>query len=196
MRVLLVEDEPKMARLLRRGLREEGVHADVEECGVDAVWAAQEFSYDALVLDVMLPDIDGVEVCRRLRANENWVPVLMLTARDGVGDRVRGLDAGADDYLVKPFSFEELLARLRAVARRTSVARPAVLRAGDLLLDPALRRAWRGEQELSLTTLELSLLELLLRRQGQVLSRTVLLHHVWDLDYEQHSNVVEVCVKG
>jgi two-component system, OmpR family, response regulator len=195
MRVLLIEDEPKMARLLRAGLREEGLFADVVGNGADGVWAAEESEYDALVLDVMLPDISGFEVCRRLRSADVRTPILMLTARGAVDDRVAGLDAGADDYLVKPFAFDELLARLRALMRRP-LPQTAVLALGDLRVDPASRRVWRGEVEVVLTAQEFSLLHTLAKREGQVLSREQLLHLAWDIAYEQRSNVVDVCVRG
>ncbi|HEV7755567.1 MAG TPA: response regulator transcription factor, partial [Mycobacteriales bacterium] len=159
MRVLVVEDASRVAALLRRGLTEEGYAVDVAADGPTAVWQATESAYDAIVLDVMLPGCDGFEVCRRLRGAERWAPVLMLTARHEVADRVRGLDAGADDYLTKPFSFAELSARVRALIRRGAVARPVLLAAGDLRLDPASRRAWRGEVELALTARETALLE-------------------------------------
>ena len=175
MRILIVEDEPKLAQLVARALREEGHPADVAGNGKDALWMAQSAPYDAIVLDVMLPDLDGFEVLRRLRTREVWTPVLMLTARDAVADRVGGLDAGADDYLTKPFAFDELLARLRAVARRGVNERPTVLTAGDLRLDPAAHRAWRGETELDLSTREFALLELFLRHAGQALTRLQLL---------------------
>jgi two-component system OmpR family response regulator len=196
MRVLLIEDEPKMSRLLRRGLREEGVLADVAGTGENGLWAAHENLYDAVVLDVMLPDIDGFEVCRRLRSGDLWTPVLMLTALGAVNDRVTGLDTGADDYLVKPFAFDELLARLRALVRRGPVVRPAVLTVGDLRLDPAARRVWRGTEEVVLSAQAFTLLHTMAMRPGQVLSREQLLHLAWDLAYEQHSNVVDVCVLG
>ncbi|HEU5363537.1 MAG TPA: response regulator transcription factor, partial [Gaiellaceae bacterium] len=163
MRILVVEDEPKMAALVARALREEGHAADVAAQGEDALWMAQAAPYDVVVLDVMLPGLDGFEVLRRLRADGVWTPVLMLTARDAVADRVGGLDSGADDYLTKPFSFAELFARLRAIARRGPVERPAVLQLGDLRLDPAAHRAWRGETELKLSAREFALLELLMR---------------------------------
>src|SRR5918992_1297803 len=150
MRVLVVEDEVKMARLLRRGLEEEGHAADVASGGDDALWMSAAVEYDAIVLDVMLPGDDGFQVCRRLRERGIWAPVLMLTARDAVDDRIAGLDAGADDYLPKPFSFAELLARLRALARRGAVERPSVLEVGELRLDPAARRVWRGAAEIDL----------------------------------------------
>lgn len=180
MRVLVVEDEPKMAGLLQRGLAEEGYAVDLAATGADAVWAATENPYDAIVLDVMLPDLDGFEVCRRLRANDGWAPVLMLTARDAVYDRVSGLDAGADDYLTKPFAFSELFARLRALFRRGATERPSILRAADLELDPSTRRVRRGEIPVELTAKEFALLEYLMRRPGEVLTRTQLIEHVWD----------------
>ena len=195
MRVLVVEDEPKMAGLVKRGLEEEGVSVDVAGRGEDAVWMAGSTEYDVVVLDVMLPGLDGFEVCRRLRADEVWTPVLMLTARDAVEDRVAGLDGGADDYLVKPFSFEELLARLRALARRGAAERPAVLEAGDLRLDPATRRASRGDVEIALSQKEYALLETLMRRQGVALSRLQLLEHAWDDTYENRSNVIDVYIR-
>jgi two-component system OmpR family response regulator len=195
MRILIVEDELKMAALIRRGLREEGMSVDVTERGEDALWMAGSTEYDAIVLDVMLPGIDGFETCRRLRDDDVWSPVLMLTARDAVEDRVEGLDGGADDYLVKPFSFAELLARLRALSRRGPVERPVVLEVGDLRLDPATRQAWRGEHEIALSTKEFALLEAFMRRPGQVLSRYQLLEHAWDYEYENRSNVVDVYVR-
>jgi two-component system, OmpR family, response regulator len=195
MRVLVVEDEPKMAALVARALREEGHVAETVGRGEDALWMAQAAPYDAIVLDVMLPGVDGVEVLRRLRAQEVWTPVLMLTARDAVGDRVGGLDAGADDYLTKPFAFSELLARLRAVARRVPVERPAVLQTGDLRLDPAAHRAWRGETELDLSVREFALLEVFMRRPGEALSRAQLLDGAWDISFESRSNVVDVYVR-
>jgi two-component system, OmpR family, response regulator len=195
MRVLVVEDDLKMASLLRRGLLEEGLAADVARTGDDALWMAEATEYDAIVLDVMLPGADGFEVCRRLRESGRWSPVLMLTARDAVEDRVAGLDAGADDYLTKPFSFAELLARLRALARRAPLERPTVLEAGDLRLDPATRRAWRGDVEIGLSAKEFALLETFMRRPGEVLSRYQLLEHCWDYGYENRSNVVDVYVR-
>jgi two-component system, OmpR family, response regulator len=195
MRVLIVEDEVKMAALIRRGIREEGMAADVAVRGEDALWMAGSTDYDAIVLDVMLPGIDGFETCRRLRADGVWSPILMLTARDSVEDRVSGLDGGADDYLTKPFSFGELLARLRALARRGPVERPVLLEVGDLKLDPATRQVWRGDDEISLSAKEFSLLEVFMRRPGEVLSRFQLLEHGWDYDYENRSNVVDVYVR-
>ncbi|MGH2921155.1 MAG: response regulator transcription factor [Gaiellaceae bacterium] len=195
MRVLVVEDDLKMAALLRRGFVEEGLAADVARTGDDALWMAEATDYDAIVLDVMLPGADGFEVCRRLRDAGRWSPVLMLTARDAVEDRVAGLDAGADDYLTKPFSFAELLARLRALARRVPPERPAVLEVGDLRLDPATRRVWRGSAEVQLSAKEFALLETFMRRPGEVLSRYQLLEHCWDYGYENRSNVVDVYVR-
>ena len=195
MRILVVEDELKMASLLRRGLAEEGHAVDVARTGDDAFWMAGAAEYDAIVLDLMLPGVDGIEVCRRVRESGVWAPVLMLTARDGVADRVAGLDAGADDYLAKPFSFAELLARLRALVRRGGVERPSVLEVGDLRLDPATRQVWRGPTEITLSAKEFALLETFMRRPGQVLSRYQLLEHAWDYAYENRSNVVDVYVR-
>jgi two-component system OmpR family response regulator len=195
MRILVVEDELKMAGLLKRGLEEEGYAVDVTRTGGDAVWAATENPYDTIVLDVMLPDVDGFEVCRRIRAGGGWAPVLMLTARDAVQDRVAGLDSGADDYLTKPFSFSELLARLRALLRRGSHERPAVLLVGDLSLDPAARRVTRADVAVDLTAKEFALLECFMRRPGEVLTRTRILEHVWDFGYDGDSNVVDVYVR-
>jgi two-component system OmpR family response regulator len=195
MRILVVEDEPKMAALVARALREEGHAADVAGDGNDALWMAKSAPYDAVVLDVMLPGVDGFEVLRRLRADSVWTPVLLLTARDAVGDRVNGLDAGADDYLTKPFSFEELLARVRAVARRGAVERPTVLAAGDLRLDPAAHRVWRGEREITLSAREFALLELLMRHAGSALTRDQLLDGAWDMAFERRSNIVDVYMR-
>ena len=195
MRVLIVEDETKMAALLRRGMQAEGIAADVAGRGEDALWMAGSTDYDAIVLDLMLPGIDGIEVCRRLRADEVWAPILMLTARDGVGDRVSGLDSGADDYMAKPFSFAELLARLRALVRRGSNARPTELVVGDLRLDPAAHRARRGGVDIELSAKEFAILETFMRRPGEVLTRFQLLEHAWDYDYENRSNVVDSFVR-
>jgi two-component system OmpR family response regulator len=194
MRALVVEDELKMAALIRRGLVEEGYAADVVRTGEDAIDMARATPYDTIVLDVMLPGLDGFEVCRGLRASGVWTPILMLTARDGVEDRVAGLDAGADDYLTKPFSFAELLARLRALARRGQAERPTVLVAGSLRLDPATRQVWRGDAGIELTAKEFALLQTFLRRPGEALSRLDLLEHAWDYAYENRSNVVDVYV--
>jgi two-component system OmpR family response regulator len=195
MRVLVVEDEVKMAALLRRGLGEEGLTVDIAGEGERAVEMAGASDYDAVVLDVMLPGIDGFETCRRLRRDGIWVPVLMLTARGAIEDRVAGLDGGADDYMVKPFAFAELLARLRALIRRGSVERPALLEVGDLRLDPGTHEVWRGAAEIDLSAKEFTLLETFMRHPGYVLSRTQLLEQGWDYDFEHRSNVVEVYVR-
>src|SRR3712207_971687 len=195
MRLLIVEDDVKMAALVRRGLVEEGAAVDVARSGEDALWMAAAAPYDAVVLDVMLPGIDGFETCRRLRADGVWTPVLLLTARDAVEDRVAGLDGGADDYLTKPFSFAELSARLRALARRGAKERPAVLAVGDLRLDPASRCVWRADAEVALSPREFALLETFMRRPGQVLDRLQLLEHAWDNEYENRSNVIDVYVR-
>jgi two-component system OmpR family response regulator len=195
MRILIVEDEVKMAALIRRGMREEGLAADVATRGEDAIWMAGATEYDVIVLDVMLPGIDGVETCRRLRADGVWTPVVMLTAIDGVDDRIAGLDGGADDYLTKPFSFAELLARIRALTRRGAIEKPVVLAAGNLRLDPAARRVWRDVTEITLSTKEFSLLEAFMRRPGAILSRYQLLEQAWDYDYENRSNVIDVYIR-
>jgi two-component system OmpR family response regulator len=194
-RVLLVEDQVKLASLLQRGFRKEGMAVDVAATGEDALWMAAATSHDAIVLDVMLPGIDGFEVCRRLRADGVWSPILMLTARDSVRDRIAGLDGGADDYLVKPFSYAELLARLRALVRRGAAERPTELVVGDLRLDPARRRCHRGDREISLSAKEFSLLEALMRRPGEALSRFDLLEHAWDYEYENRSNIVDSYIR-
>ena len=195
MRVLIVEDELRMASLVRRGLVKEGLAADIAATGEDALWMAGAHDYDAILLDVMLPGIDGFETCRRLRSNDIWAPVLMLTAQDSVDDRVAGLDTGADDYLVKPFAFAELLARLRALVRRGDSERPSVLEAGNLVLDPATREVRRGSSEIHLSSKEFALLETFMRRPGEVLSRYDLLEHAWDFAYENRSNIVDVYVR-
>ena len=195
MRVLVVEDERKLGELLRRGLGEEGYAADLADRGEEALWMVKAVDYDVIVLDVMLPGADGFEICRRMRGSGVWAPVLMLTARDAVDDRVSGLDAGADDYLTKPFAFEELLARLRALTRRAPAERPPVLKVGDLRLDPAAHRAWRGDRELELSAKEFALLELFMRRPGLTLSRTQLLDGAWDIAFESRSNVIDVYVR-
>jgi two-component system OmpR family response regulator len=192
--VLVVEDEAKLASLLRQGLRRHGMGVDVVGTGEEAVTRATATEYDVILLDVMLPGLSGFDVCRRLRAYEVWSPTLMLTALDDVHNRIRGLDSGADDYLVKPFSFDELLARMRALMRRGAPPRPALLSAGALRLDPAARRVWRDGKELPLTAREFAMLELFMRRPGEVLSRFELLEHVWDDSYENRSNVIEVYV--
>ena len=194
-RVLIVEDDKRMAAAIRRGLQAEGIVADLAATGEDALWMAGASEFDAVVLDVMLPGIDGFETCRHLRDDGVWAPIIMLTARDSVEDRVKGLDQGADDYLVKPFSLAELLARLRALARRGPVERPPVIQVGDLRLDPATQQTWRGDEEIVLSPKEFALMETFMRRPGEVLSRYQLLEHAWDYDYENRSNVVEVYVR-
>ena len=191
MRLLVVEDDVRTAAVLRRGLAEDGFAVDVASTGPDAVWQASEVDYDVIVLDAMLPEMDGFEVCRRLRAARRWAPVLMLTARGDVADRIRGLDAGADDYLPKPFSFGELSARLRALVRRGAVPRPVVLEVGGIRLDPATRSVTRDGVGVDLSPKEFALLEYLMRRPGEVVTRGAILEHVWDFAYDGTSNVVD-----
>ncbi|WP_132155026.1 response regulator transcription factor [Kribbella antiqua] len=195
MRALVVEDEPRLATGLRSGLEAEGYAVDVALTGSDGLWFAREHGYDVVLLDLMLPEIDGFEICAALRAERVWTPILMLTARDADTDQVRALDLGADDYLTKPFSYAVLIARLRALVRRGAAERPAVLEAGELRLDPAARRAWLGGQELVLTARELSLLEFLIRRRGEVVSKRTILEHVWDDDFDGDPNIVEVYIR-
>jgi two-component system OmpR family response regulator len=195
MRVLVVDDEKRLATSLRVGLEAEGFAVDIAVDGTDGLWLARENTYDAIVLDLMLPGINGYKVCEALRAEEDWTPILMLTAKDGEWDQVEGLDTGADDYLTKPFSFPVLVARLRAVARRGARERPTVLNAGDLRLDPAARRAWRGESELDLTAREFSMLAFLMRHPGDVVSKIQILDAVWDIDFDGDPNIVEVYVR-
>lgn len=194
MRVLIVEDERRMAELLRRGLMADGMTVDVAHEGEEALWRAASTRYDAVVMDVMLPGLDGVETCRRLRREGVWSPVLLLTARDGIDDRVAGLDAGADDYLVKPFAFPELTARLRALARRGRIERPTVLRVADLELDPATQRVTRDGVEIELSQKEYALLYALMREPGTVLDRYALLERAWGDGYENRSNVIDVYI--
>ena len=194
MRLLIAEDDPKLAGALSRGLRKEGYAVDVAADGDQALLNARVYEYDAVILDIMLPGPDGVSVCRTLREEERWAPVLMLTALDGPSDRIRGLDAGADDYLVKPFEFGELVARVRALLRRGRLKRPAVLTVGDLEVDPAARAVSRGGRVVELTTREFAVLEFLVRHAGTVVSRTQLLDHVWDCNYEGSTNLVDVYV--
>jgi two-component system OmpR family response regulator len=195
MKVLVVEDKVKMASLLRRALRGEGVAADVAVRGEDAIWMAEATRYDAIVLDLMLPGIDGIEACRRLRGRGVWTPVLMLTARGQLADRVAGLDSGADDYLAKPFELAELMARLRALVRREPIRRPTVLEVGDLRLDPATRQVWRTGEPIELPAKCFSLLQAFMREPGVVLSRYELLEAAWDGDFDQRSNVVDQHVR-
>jgi two-component system, OmpR family, response regulator len=195
MRVLIVEDEPHMAELIGRGLAKEGMAVDIASTGEQAVAMATAADYDSIVLDVLLPGIDGFETCRRLRSQQVWSPVLMLTALDSVEDRVLGLDTGADDYLVKPFAFAELLARLRAVSRRREPERPSVMEVGDLRLDPASRRVWRAETEVQLSPKEFAILETFMRRPDQALSRSYIVAHAWDGSYEDSSNIIDVYIR-
>jgi len=195
MRVLVVEDEIKMAALVKRALEREGYAVDVAANGEDGLWHATEHEYDAVVLDVMIPPPNGFDVCREMRSRNRWAPVILLTARDSVDDRVMGLDAGADDYLAKPFSFAELAARLRALTRRGAAPRPSVLAADDLVLDPATHRVTRGDIDIELSPKEFALLELFLRHPDEVLTRTAILEHAWDFAYDGTSNVVDVYVR-
>jgi two-component system OmpR family response regulator len=195
MRLLVVEDEKRLAAALRNGLEADGFAVDVALDGTDGLWMAREQSYDAIVLDIMLPGMNGYKVCETLRDEGNWTPILMLTAKEGEWDEVEALDTGADDYLAKPFSHAVLVARLRALFRRGARERPAVMEAGDLRLDPAARRAWRGDTEVDLTARELSLLDYLLRHRGEVVSKREILAHVWDYDFEGDPNIVEVYIR-
>ena len=195
MRVLVVEDEKRLAWSLRVGLEAEGFAVDVARDGTDGLWLARENEYDAIVLDLMLPGVNGYQVCATLRAEQNWTPILMLTAKDGEWDQVEGLDTGADDYLTKPFSYPVLVARLRAVARRGARERPTQLTAGDLRIDPAARRAWRGDTEVELTAREFSLLAFLARNAGDVMSKQRILDAVWDVDFDGDPNIVEVYIR-
>jgi two-component system, OmpR family, response regulator len=195
MRILIVEDDARMADAVRRGFEAEGVAVDLAATGEEALWRAQAAAYGAIVLDIMLPGIDGIQTCERLRTADVWTPILMLTARDAVRDRVAGLDSGADDYLVKPFSFEELLARVRALARREVAPRPSVVAVGDLRLDPATHKVTRGDTDISLSAREVAILEAFMRRPGRILSRYDLLEIVWSGEFDHRSNVVDVAVR-
>ncbi len=195
MRLLVVEDDPEMAALLVRSLQHEGYAVDTVGTGEDALWSVQENDYDGVVLDATIPPPDGFEVCRRMRAGGRWAPVLMLTARDTVPDRVRGLDAGADDYLTKPFALVELFARVRALVRRDPRERPVRLLVGDLVLDPVTHVVRRGDVDVAVSPKEFALLQELMRRPGEVLSRSHLIDHVWDVAYDGGSNVVDVYVR-
>jgi two-component system, OmpR family, response regulator len=195
MRILIVEDDARMADAIRRGFEAEGIAVDLAATGEEALWRAQASAYGAIVLDIMLPGIDGIQTCERLRTADVWTPILMLTARDAVRDRVAGLDSGADDYLVKPFSFEELLARVRALARREVAPRPSVVAVGDLRLDPATHKVTRGDTEITLSAREVAILEAFMRRPGRILSRYDLLELVWSGEFDHRSNVVDVAVR-
>jgi two-component system OmpR family response regulator len=194
-RVLVVEDDKHLAGSLKRGLEAEGFAADVALDGTEGLWRAMEGDYDAIVLDIMLPNLNGYRVCAELREAGNWTPILMLTAKDGELDEAEALDTGADDFLSKPFAFVVLVARLRALLRRGRGERPVVLSAGDLRLDPAAHRAWRGETEVKLTPRQFSLLEFLMRRKGEAVSKSEILAHVWDFAFEGDPNIVEVYVR-
>ncbi len=191
---MVVEDEKRLAAALKRGLGDEGFAVDVAFDGTEGLWMAQEGAYDAIVLDIMLPGVNGYRVCAQLREAGNWTPILMLTAKDGELDHAEALDTGADDFLTKPFSYVILVAHLRALLRRGTAERPSVLSAGDLRLDPAQHRCWRGDVEISLTPRQFSLLEFLMRRAGEVVSKTEILDHVWDFAFEGDSNIVEVYI--
>jgi two-component system, OmpR family, response regulator len=195
MRLLVVEDEQRLAAGLRKGLEAEGFAVDVVHNGTDGIWMARENPFDAIILDVMLPGANGYQVCRTLRGEGNWTPILMLTAKDGVWDEVEGLDTGADDYLTKPFSYAVLIARLRALRRRGARARPTVLEAGDLRLDPATRRVWLRDDQIDLTRREFAILEYLLHHPDEVLSKRDILDHVWDFDFDGDPNIVEVYIR-
>jgi DNA-binding response OmpR family regulator len=195
MRILVVEDDKHVARAVKRGLEDEGYAVDVALSGEDGRWLAEENSYDAMVFDIMLPGLDGHELCAGLRAAGDWTPILMLTAKDAADDEARALDGGADDFLSKPFSYVVLVARLRALLRRGGQARPAVLEAGDLRLDPAAHQVWRGEVPVDLTPRQFSLLEFLMRRSGDVVPKSTILEHVWDFAFEGDPNIVEVYVR-
>ena len=194
MRILVVEDEPKLRSLIERGLRGQGYAVDSASNGTDALWRATEWDYDAIVLDIQIPAPNGIEVARGLRERGRWAPILFLTVRDGVSDRVEGLDAGGDDYLTKPFAFDELFARLRALMRRTPPPRPTILRAGDIVLDPARHSVASGKRLIELSPKEFALLEYLLRHQGETLTRSEIIEHVWDFAYDGASNVVDVYI--
>ncbi len=195
MRVLVVDDEERLAAALRRGLEAEGIAVDVAHSGTDGLWLARENDYDVLVLDIMMPGMSGYALCRTLRDEDDWTPILMLTAKDGDWDQIEALDTGADDFLTKPFSFQVLLARLRSLVRRGARDRPVVLEAGDLRIDPAARKVWRGDTEVALTSREFAVLEYLARRRGEVVSKSEVLGNVWDFDFDGDPNIVEVYIR-
>jgi two-component system OmpR family response regulator len=194
-RVLVVDDEERLAAALRRGLEAEGIAVDVAHSGTDGLWLARENDYDVLVLDIMMPGMSGYALCRTLRDEDDWTPILMLTAKDGDWDQIEALDTGADDFLTKPFSFQVLLARLRSLVRRGARDRPVVLEAGDLRIDPAARKVWRGDTEVALTSREFAVLEYLARRRGEVVSKSEVLGNVWDFDFDGDPNIVEVYIR-
>ena len=195
MRILVVEDEAKTAAAIRRGLEAEGYAIDIAPDGAEGLWLAEQNPYDVIILDIMLPELSGFELCARLREAGDWTPILMLTAKDGELDEAHALDTGADDFLTKPFSFVVLLARVRALLRRGKAERPAVLSAGDLRLDPAAHRCWRGEAEVALTACEFAVLEYLLRHAGDVVSKAAILENVWDFNFDGDPNIVEVYIR-
>ena len=195
MRVLVVDDEQRLAAALRRGLEAEGIAVDVAHTGTDGLWMARENDYDVLVLDIMMPGMSGYTLCRTLRDEEDWTPILMLTAKDGDWDQIEALDTGADDFLTKPFSFQVLLARLRSLVRRGTRERPVVLEAGDLRVDPASRSVTRGETAVTLTSREFAVLEYLMRRKGEAVSKSEILANVWDFDFDGDPNIVEVYIR-
>lgn len=195
MQILVVEDDKKIANLLRRGLLEESYAVDIAPDGEEAIYKFEVNEYDLIVLDRMLPKVNGLQVCKTIRKSNTSIPIIMLTAKTGIGDRIEGLDSGADDYLAKPFIFNELAARIRALLRRGKVATSTVLTVDDLSLDPAAREVFRGGKEITLTTKEYALLEYLLRNEGMALTRSQIIEHVWDYDYEGMSNIVETYIK-
>ncbi|MDR4494124.1 MAG: response regulator transcription factor [Nitrospirales bacterium] len=196
MRILIVEDDADLSQFIRKGLREEGHAVDQAANGEDGLLFASTYAYDLLILDVMLPKLDGMELCRQLRAKGNTMPILLLTARASIQDKVTGFDIGADDYLTKPFAFAELLARIRALLRRGGPHTLSRLTVADLELDPATRRVWRGRQEILLTNKEYALLEYLLRNKNRVLTRTTIIEHVWDINYDPMTNIVDAHIRA
>jgi DNA-binding response OmpR family regulator len=195
MRILVVEDEARLAEGLRRGLEAEGFAVDIAGTGTDGLWLARENEYSVILLDIMLPGLSGYRVCAEIRKDENWTPILMLTAKDGDWDQVEALDTGADDFLSKPFSFVVLVARIRALMRRGATERPVIMEAGDIRMDPASRTVWRGETVIDVTAREFAVLEYLMRRRGDVVSKREVLDNVWDFDFEGDPNIVEVYVR-
>ena len=195
MRVLVVDDEQRLAAALRRGLEAEGIAVDVAHTGTDGLWLARENDYDVLVLDIMMPGMSGYTLCRTLRDEEDWTPILMLTAKDGDWDQIEALDTGADDFLTKPFSFAVLLARLRSLVRRGARDRPVVLEAGDLSVDPASRKVRRGDADIQLTSREFAVLDFLIRRKGEAVTKAEILANVWDFDFDGDPNIVEVYIR-
>ncbi len=194
MRILVIEDEKKVAGFIRRGLMEEGYAVDVSYDGEDGYFQSKEISYDCIILDLMLPKLDGISLCRKLRQNNIQSPIIMLTAKDSIKDKVTGLDSGADDYITKPFAFEELLARIRALMRKDKKKPPTRLQAADLVLDLVSHKVWRGEEEIALTMKEYALLEYFMQNAGSVITRTMIAEHVWDINFDTFTNVIDVYV--